>query len=646
MIDIIQPRYLLIQLFYFCDNWNLLFTLVSGFILPLLILKKPKQEKATLLYKFSLITLLISLLLGVLSPFLISIIEYISGYNVNYTFKVNYLFIVIVFSFSILISIAAMRYISPAFDNLKHKLTIKTELERNKRTDVRNIKDYLPETVDYNPEDYIDLRQGVFIGLNEKHQPRYIPIKEWQSQHADIIGTTGAGKGVASGLLLYQSILLGEGVFVCDPKDDEWAPHLFRYACEKANKPFCLIDLRKDEYQLDFLSDINSEQLEELLVAGFSLAEKGDIADFYRIDDRRAARITSGFIDKHKTIRSLFNSEYVQSISETIKCFFGKLEELALLNSINAKDGFALKSIFDNGGCCYIIGSMRNSKIISAQRMILVRLLQLAESRDRINEQPRPIAIFLDELKYHLSRPALEGLGAARDKGVHIIMAHQSIGDLRDCPADLNGDSVVSSIVENTKFKLVYKLQDPETAEWIAKMSGLILVDDETRKIEVSDVLTEEVSHDRSIRQAERFYVDTNMLLNLPPFVSFIFTAKDLTAASLISPVKVKKRPLVIYNATNNEPDILKETFIVSLSPDESMINNQDEPVFDIPDEPIINNQDEPVFDIPDEPIINNQDEPVFDIPDEPMINNQDEPVFDIPDEPMINNQDELLTIK
>ena len=630
MIDIIQPRYLLIQLFYFCDNWNLLFTLVSGFILPLLILKKPKQEKATLLYKFSLITLLISLLLGVLSPFLISIIEYISGYNVNYTFKVNYLFIVIVFSFSILISIAAMRYISPAFDNLKHKLTIKTELERNKRTDVRNIKDYLPETVDYNPEDYIDLRQGVFIGLNEKHQPRYIPIKEWQSQHADIIGTTGAGKGVASGLLLYQSILLGEGVFVCDPKDDEWAPHLFRYACEKANKPFCLIDLRKDEYQLDFLSDINSEQLEELLVAGFSLAEKGDIADFYRIDDRRAARITSGFIDKHKTIRSLFNSEYVQSISETIKCFFGKLEELALLNSINAKDGFALKSIFDNGGCCYIIGSMRNSKIISAQRMILVRLLQLAESRDRINEQPRPIAIFLDELKYHLSRPALEGLGAARDKGVHIIMAHQSIGDLRDCPADLNGDSVVSSIVENTKFKLVYKLQDPETAEWIAKMSGLILVDDETRKIEVSDVLTEEVSHDRSIRQAERFYVDTNMLLNLPPFVSFIFTAKDLTAASLISPVKVKKRPLVIYNATNNEPDILKETFIVSLSPDESMINNQDEPVFDIPDEPIINNQDEPVFDIPDEP----------------MINNQDEPVFDIPDEPMINNQDELLTIK
>ena len=29
-----------------------------------------------------------------------------------------------------------------------------------------------------------------------------------------------------------------------DPKDDEWAPHLYRKACEDAGKPFALIDLR------------------------------------------------------------------------------------------------------------------------------------------------------------------------------------------------------------------------------------------------------------------------------------------------------------------------------------------------------------------------------------------------------------------
>lgn len=356
-------------------------------------------------------------------------------------------------------------------------------------------------------------------------------------------------------MILYQSILAGEGVFTMDPKDDEWAPHLFKAACEKAGKPFFLIDLRKAEYQLNLLDGITPEQLEELFIAGFSLAEKGEAADFYRIDDRRAARATAQLIkDKpDATLRDLFATEYVQGIAETIKGFYGKIEELSLLNSINAKNGLSLKQIFDEGGCCYIIGSMRNSKIIAAQRMILVRLLQIAETRDRVKEKPRPIAIFLDELKYHLSRPALEGLGAARDKGVHIIMAHQSIADLRDCPADLNGDAVVGAVVENAKFKLVYKLQDPDTAEWVSRMTGTILVDDETRTAKTTQMLTEEIDDKRSIRQAERYFIDSNMLLNLPPFVSYIFTTGELPAAALISPIKVGKEDLVVYAVEQEE---------------------------------------------------------------------------------------------
>ncbi|HFF9119740.1 TPA: MFS transporter, partial [Yersinia enterocolitica] len=306
---------------------------------------------------------------------------------------------------------------------------------------------------------------------------------------------------------------------------------------------------------------ITAEHLEELFIAGFSLAEKGEAADFYRIDDRRAARATAQLINENPTatIRDLFNSDFVQSIAETIKGFFGKIEELALLNSINAPDGLALKKIFDDGGCCYIIGSMRNSKVIATQRMILVRLMQLAELRDRINTTPRPIAIHLAELKYHLSRPALEGLGAARDKGVHIIMDHQSVADLRDCPADLNGDAVVGAVVENAKFKLVYKLQDPDTALWVAKMSGTILVDDESRKAKTNRVLTEVIDDERTIRQAERFYIDSNMLLNLPPFVSYIFTATELPRASLISPLKVKKQPLQVYDVTPITPISIKK---------------------------------------------------------------------------------------
>ncbi len=48
------------------------------------------------------------------------------------------------------------------------------------------------------------------------------------------------------------------------------------------------------------------------------------------------------------------------------------------------------------------------------------------------------------------------------------------------------------------------------------------------------------IDSQRTIRQAERFLFDSNMILNLPDFVSFIFTTTTLPSASLISPIKVR----------------------------------------------------------------------------------------------------------
>lgn len=535
-------------------RWQALLALISGLTLPFIFLRPDKkQHRLTMLFRLISLVSLFCLVFGTLGPLTLYGLSNLYFLHPSAPVEVSmttlsWVMLGLFTTTGIVFHLVLRRLLVPELDKLKHRLIKKTSMERNQRTDVRHIKDILPSTEKYNPMDFIDLEKGIFIGLDVNREPQYIPVDNWQKQHADVIGTTGAGKGVASGLLLYQSILAGEGVFVMDPKDDEWAPHLFKTACEAAGKPFFLLDLRKPEYQLDFLKDITPEHLEELFIAGFSLAEKGEAADFYRIDDRRAARACANLVQPDMTLRDLFHTDYVRGISEDIKGFYGKIEELSLLNSINARGGMSLKTIMDEGGCCYVIGSMRNSKIIAAQRMILVRLLQLAELRDRIHGTPRPVAIFLDELKYHLSRPALEGLGAARDKGVHIIMAHQSIADLRDCPADLNGDSVVGAVVENAKFKLVYKLQDPDTADWVSRMSGTILVDDETRSTSTNEVLTEVIDDKRQIRQAERYYIDTNMLLNLPPFVSYVFTTTHLPRASMISPVLVSKKPLEVFS--------------------------------------------------------------------------------------------------
>ncbi|MFW2294241.1 type IV secretory system conjugative DNA transfer family protein, partial [Klebsiella pneumoniae] len=532
----------------FVQQKQLVLALLAGLTMPFFAsMKSDERQKAPLWKRLIIAFSLLCFLSGTLAPIVIGSFQWLYKTRLTSDNTVLVWSVRIAFTVTgIIFHIMLRRVFTPELDKIKKHLVKKTTLERELRTDVRTVKSLLPETLHYDPLDYIDLNKGIFTGMDRENEPMYLPLKDWQKQHADIIGTTGAGKGVATGILLYQSILAGEGVFVMDPKDDEWAPHLYRKACEDAGKPFALIDLRKQQYQLNLIEDITPDELEELFVAGFSLAEKGQESDFYRIDDRKAARMAAQFVSDNPstTIRDVYNGDYVQGIAEKIKAFFGKIEELALLNAINSPEGFSLKKIFDEGGCCYVIGSMRNSKIITAQRMLLVRLYQLAERRERVTDVPRPIAIYLSELKYHLSRPALEGLGAARDKGVHIIMDHQSIADLKDCPADLKGDAVVGAVVENAKFKMVYRVMDPDTADWIARMSGTILVDDELRKAKTDNMLTETIDSERTIRQAERFFIDSNMILNLPDFVSFIFTTTTLPSASLISPIKVRKRRL------------------------------------------------------------------------------------------------------
>ncbi|RBV87881.1 MFS transporter [Escherichia coli] len=533
------------------QNSPVILSLLAGLTLPFIFnLPREERKKAPFWLKSVACVSIFFFIFGTMSPLSIHGLSYLFDVlDPNTLLRIPLWIITILFTLAgLAFHLTARRLLAGEIDSLKHRMIKKSKLERNTRTDVRKVKELLPDSIEYNPLDYIDLKKGVFIGLDKDDQPQYITIKEFQKQHAAIIGTTGSGKGITASVLLYQAILLGEAVFVEDPKDDEWAVHVLREACKKAGKKFVVINLNRTNHQLDLLADISHEQLEELFNAGFSLSKKGEAADFYRIADRRAARNVAAIHKTGMTLYDLFNDDNVKSIGEDAPAFLGELEEIALVNSVNAKNGFSLKEIFDNGGCCYIIGSTRNQKIISAQRMILTRLIQIAETRDRINTTPRVVAIFLDELKYHISRPTMEGLGTSRDKSVHIFMAFQAIDDLRDCPSDLNGDSVIGAVIENAKFKLIYKIQNPETAEWAAKMTGSILVDDEMRKVRTDLSLTEKVDTDRMIRQAESYYVDSNMFLNLPERVGFVFTSKDLPKATKMSHIPANKETIELLS--------------------------------------------------------------------------------------------------
>lgn len=452
------------------------------------------------------------------------------------------------FVLGIVSAIVLLRSGVQIFERAKQKMTQKTALERNKKTDVREIGKFLPaELGRFDPTKLFAPKRGIFVGLDEHKKSVFLDYDNWKISHVLLTGRTRCGKGVAAQILLSQAIARGEYVVILDPKVDNWMPHIFKKACEAAGKPYHFLDLRQSApQQTNPFAGCDAETLENMLVGGFSLTEKGEAADFYRLADRKAARECAQWLAQNPgaTARDALIS-LGEAWVEMAPAFHSYLSEMAELPPVNATGGLDIAAGEKVGGCLYVVGDMINPRIIRMQRMILLRLLFLAKNRDQINEG-RTITVFADEFKVHISRPFITSLGASAGWGLHTILAFQSLQDLADCPADLDKDAVRGSVMENCAVQLSYAIKDPETAEWLASSTGTVLVDDETRTVEKNLALSETVDGKRSLRQAERYLVDTNMLMNLPKGCGVLATVGKLAGFCYTSPVPAERTPAAI----------------------------------------------------------------------------------------------------
>lgn len=411
------------------------------------------------------------------------------------------------------------RYGGHAWSAFTHLLKRPFGRQRDSRTDIRNICDSLPSALAqaYDPRNFFDDKKGIFIGLNEDRRPLYVESTQWRKSHVQIIGTTGCGKGVSAGVLLYQSVQQGEAVIVVDPKNDEFLPRVMQQAARQNSVPFVFLDMQASLAAWNPFQGKCEYEIEELITAGFGMSELGTDADFYRLEDRRVARRFAAFCTNNPgSLRQIFDDFYSQNpdLINVAKKMYADMEELATTPFAQAEKGVDLPALMKEGAVIYVRCSMRNSRILKLQKIFLLSCMQYIEVRDR--QSARHVAIFLDEFKYLLSRPALEALGAIRDKQAHVMVAHQSLGDLQDCRGDLTPESVIGGVVENCAIKLAYQTRDPDTAAWLSRLSGTMLVDDETRAVEMNLGLTEVQSSQRLLRQAERPLVDVNQLLSLP----------------------------------------------------------------------------------------------------------------------------------
>ncbi len=317
-------------------------------------------------------------------------------------------------------------------------------------------------------------RDEVFLGLDQSRRPILFPRTKLDKNHVEILGESGVGKSSLAGVLLSQLAAAGECVIVMDPKADRMLPGVLARASSEHGFPVTNIDLRFGKPpQLNPFLNARRDQVEELLQVALELGKTGSGAvDFYRGKDREATGyMAEAFADGETSMPELLEKAAEDervTANENLWREFRQIARVPAFNVHHRQGGHDLERLIRRGGVIYVTGSTTRLEVQAGQKLILQRVMQILDER---RDQSQPVAIFLDELKYILSPAALRAAGTIRDRNVHLLFAHQSIGDLSDCPG-LDPKAVRGAIWGNSGIKIAYKMLDAETARELSLISG------------------------------------------------------------------------------------------------------------------------------------------------------------------------------
>lgn len=477
--------------------------------------------------------------------------------------------------------VGVTRLSSPVIEAFLQKLRCPSLLERIRHEDAREIHKALSKKViNFDPRKYFHFKKGFFAGLDENCRPIYLNWKDIDEQHVAVEGPTRFGKGVFIQSSISQQIQRGSFVVVLDPKPDQWLGHVAREACKNANRPFHFIDLNAPEFQINLFQRATESEIRELLTAGLSLEELGHPTDFYKAEQQDQVE-TIAFEEalKSPTFAGIFkrHSKRLRDVPKNgARGLETKLRQLSRLKSVNATGGPNLAELVQQGGCVYVTGSMTDRTVIRAQRMLLLRLIQIGKKRNFEAGKDLPMHIIVDEARVFLSNINSQALATAAGFGTLLTLAFQSEDDLRNVPQDLDKDSMVSSVKTNCQVRLLFK-QTGEAAEKAAASSGQIDVDIESRAVNRNLYGVEKFGSERHVQQQRTHFIDSNVFQNLPPRCGVLFEIRSLPRLCFTSPITVKKELLNITAYPGEELNCL------NLNLDESP------PQFDLPMEDYCN---------------------------------------------------------
>lgn len=370
----------------------------------------------------------------------------------------------------------------------------------------RETLDALRNAPQFNPGVYMSQDKGLFIGRDLNKRPIYVPWRKVDETHMQIMGSTGAGKGVSLSLMGVQFVQAGKTVIVFDPKGDAHSKSIFYEAATANGREFIFIDLNQQIPQINPFSKTTPQEAADLLIAAFELRGQGSDGDYYKGREEDCAySIADAGIESLPHILGKAHSDPVVREEEN---FLRKLRKLERSRVFMTDDGPDLEEKIQSGAVIYVECSAGGEAVSMAQKLLLLRIMQIIKAR---KDKSRSVAVILDEFKYMLSPAALMALGLMRSSNCHCLLAFQAIGDLADNPS-LNETAAKSAVLTNTAIKIIFRIPEVQYAEELSRMTV-----ENTRFDEITGKQPDEVSKGTgSWREVHEPSIAVSLLTNLP----------------------------------------------------------------------------------------------------------------------------------
>lgn len=321
---------------------------------------------------------------------------------------------------------------------------------------------------------HVGIRQGFLL-----YSPVFLERRPDPS-HSLAFGVTGSAKTM--GVLLpniTHDIAVNNFVVIIEPKGDKGLRDRVYSLCKRHNRVFKYISISNAELSSKYnpfgFGDANS--VKDKIMSSTDWSE-----EFYKkVADAELSEVLGEIIKNNSgfTKRENFNGigldkvvKLIPQIKELagLNAFF-KSVKLSSYSTIFATEGETIYDFY-KGNCVVYISLDSLAYPLAAQSLGRIVLQDLSTLVGYVyNNVPKDkridTGVYIDEMATFFSTGFLTFLSQARDAKFTINMAAQSPSDFK-----AHGDWALARLVDNTPVKYILALQDPDSAEYCAKILG------------------------------------------------------------------------------------------------------------------------------------------------------------------------------